>query len=114
MTYTYVTLGISRAAYDEIAGKLKAAKYNHLFKGETIDMHGIALEPQGSRLRDFSLDAGRYQALRWFMPRSLLRMLGDDRAANMKMRLQACREALDEAADKLNEELTSGRGVSES
>jgi hypothetical protein len=44
VTHTYVTLDVSPAAYDEIAGLLRAAGYDHAFndKGE-IDMHGIAL-----------------------------------------------------------------------
>lgn len=43
-THTYVTLDVSRATYDEIAGKLKANAYGHCFNeaGE-IDMSGIAL-----------------------------------------------------------------------
>lgn len=45
-TYTYVTLGVSRKAYDEIAEKLHAAGYDHAFNGDLIDMHGIALEPE--------------------------------------------------------------------
>jgi hypothetical protein len=42
-TYTYVELEVSAAAYDEIAGKLRAAGYDHAFHGGTIDMHGIGL-----------------------------------------------------------------------
>lgn len=43
-THTYALLEISAEAYDEIAGKLRAAGYGHAFgsKGE-IDMHGIAV-----------------------------------------------------------------------
>jgi hypothetical protein len=43
-THTYVTLEISAAAYDEIAGKLRDVDYHHVFgdSGE-IDMHGLAL-----------------------------------------------------------------------
>jgi len=54
MTYTYVTLDVSAAVYDEIAGKLKAAAYDQAFHEQAdgsvvIDMHGIALkrEPDG-------------------------------------------------------------------
>lgn len=44
MTYTYATLEISRAAYDEIYEKLKAAGYDSAIEDEgLIDMHGIAL-----------------------------------------------------------------------
>lgn len=43
-THTYVELEISKAAYDEIAGKLRAAGYHHVFTdGGAIDMHGLAL-----------------------------------------------------------------------
>lgn len=43
-THTYVELEISKAAYDEIAGKLKAAGYDHVFMEDgAIDMHGLAL-----------------------------------------------------------------------
>jgi hypothetical protein len=42
-TYTYVELEVSAAAYDEIAGKLRAADYDHAFNDGTIDMHGIGL-----------------------------------------------------------------------
>lgn len=50
-TRTYAELEISRAAYEEIAKKLRAAGYDHVFlpsspqpdAHETIDMHGIAL-----------------------------------------------------------------------
>lgn len=46
MTYTYAELEISRAAWDEIAQKLRAAGYDHAFVDEnTIDMHGIGLTP---------------------------------------------------------------------
>lgn len=48
MTYTYAVLDVSEAAYNEIAAKLRAAGYSHVFdkrRGEKdlIDMHGIAL-----------------------------------------------------------------------
>lgn len=49
MTYTFVTLEVSAAAYDEIRAKLLEAKYNHTILPERheghelIDMHGIAL-----------------------------------------------------------------------
>lgn len=43
-THTYVELEVSAAAYDEIAGKLRAADYGHVFGSDgEIDMHGIAL-----------------------------------------------------------------------
>lgn len=44
--YAYVILEVSRAAYDEIARKLRDVQYDHVFSGDTIDMHGIALEPE--------------------------------------------------------------------
>lgn len=55
MTHTYVILGISQAAYDEIKAKLEAADYGHVFHeeihheglhGRIIDMHGIALQAE--------------------------------------------------------------------
>ena len=46
-THTYVELEISRAAWDEIAGQLRAAGYGHAFVDEeTIDMSGIAVKPE--------------------------------------------------------------------
>jgi hypothetical protein len=44
MTYTYVTMEVSAAAYLEIAAKLREAGYDHAFgeDGE-LDMRGIAL-----------------------------------------------------------------------
>lgn len=49
-TYTFVKLEVSRAAYDEIAAKLRAADYGHVFltnyEGEKMDMHGIALQAE--------------------------------------------------------------------
>lgn len=51
-TYTYVVLEVSDAAYDEIAGKLREAGYDHVFDGEgkkcVMDMHGIAIGREGS------------------------------------------------------------------
>lgn len=51
-TYTYVLMELSQAAYDEIAGKMRAAGYDHVFNesdsrpGTTaIDRHGIAVIP---------------------------------------------------------------------
>lgn len=47
-TYTYAILEVSAAAYEEIAGKLRAADYGHCFHEDggriVIDMHGIALQ----------------------------------------------------------------------
>lgn len=45
MTYTYTMtkLEVSKETYNEIAGKLGAAGYEHAFKAEGIDMHGICL-----------------------------------------------------------------------
>lgn len=48
-THTYVLLGISAAAYLEIAKKLRDADYKHCFDtdkpGCHIDMHGLAVQP---------------------------------------------------------------------
>jgi hypothetical protein len=44
-TNTYVVLDISPAAHAEIKAKLLAGGYQHAIDGDTIDMHGIALEP---------------------------------------------------------------------
>lgn len=48
VTYTYVLLDVSEAAYAEIRQKLEEAGYSHAFhrsddEPEVIDMHGIAL-----------------------------------------------------------------------
>jgi len=43
-THTYAELELSPAAYDEIAGKLKEAGYDHVFMDDgTIDMQGIGV-----------------------------------------------------------------------
>lgn len=48
-THTYALLPISQAAWDEIAAKLRDAGYRHAFKvGDVIDMHGIAVLPDGA------------------------------------------------------------------
>lgn len=52
MTYTYVTLEVSHAAYVEIKAKLEAAGYQDQFHEDTedgvlIDMHGLALKDGG-------------------------------------------------------------------
>lgn len=45
-TYTYVLMELSQAAYDEIAGKMRAAGYDHAFGSDgAIDMHGLAIVP---------------------------------------------------------------------
>lgn len=44
MTYTYVTLEVSKACYEEIAKKLREAGYDHVFfHNGNIDMGGIAI-----------------------------------------------------------------------
>jgi len=44
VTYTFVALEVSAAAYEEIRAKLEAADYGHCFtEAGEIDMHGIAL-----------------------------------------------------------------------
>lgn len=52
MSYTYVILELSHAAYTEIAAKMRNAGYEHAFcpgdgeGDERIDMHGIAVAPE--------------------------------------------------------------------
>lgn len=45
-THTYAVLEVSKSVWDEIAGLLREAGYDHAFSldGKTIDMHGIGLE----------------------------------------------------------------------
>jgi hypothetical protein len=48
VTYTFATLEVSKAAYDEIRAKLIEAGYDHAIRQdrgdvETVDMNGIAL-----------------------------------------------------------------------
>jgi hypothetical protein len=49
MTYTFVYLDVSRAAFEEVYSKLKDADYGHAFVYDAesrtiaIDMYGIAL-----------------------------------------------------------------------
>ncbi len=45
-THTYVVLEISPEAHAEIKAKLLAAGYSHAIDGETVDMQGIAVEPE--------------------------------------------------------------------
>lgn len=47
-THTYVVMELSPAAHAEIKAKMLAAGYGHAIDGEAIDMHGIAVEPDGS------------------------------------------------------------------
>ena len=44
-TRTFATLEISKAAFDEISEKMKAAGYDHAFldHGNVVDMEGIAV-----------------------------------------------------------------------
>lgn len=47
VTYTFVELALSKAAYDEIAGKLRAAGYDQAFGDDgLIDMHGLAVSAE--------------------------------------------------------------------
>lgn len=46
MTCAYVILEISPEAHAEIKAKLLAAGYQHAVDGDTLDMQGIALEPE--------------------------------------------------------------------
>jgi hypothetical protein len=43
-TRTFVVLGISKTAYEEIAKKLRNAGYEHVFSNGVMDMHGLALK----------------------------------------------------------------------
>lgn len=48
-THTYVELGLSKIAYEEISKKLQEAGYDHVFmKDGAIDMHGIAVTCDGT------------------------------------------------------------------
>jgi hypothetical protein len=64
-TYTYVTMEISQAAYDEIHSKMKAADYGHAIdKDGTIDMHGLALIRSETQVETTMLDMDALQRLR--------------------------------------------------
>lgn len=53
MTYTYVNLVVSDAAYQEIKGKLLLAGYDWTINEDgEIDMHGIALVTKNDQNRD--------------------------------------------------------------
>lgn len=57
MSHTYAVLEVSKATFDEVRQKLKEAGYEHafhedLFHDEVIDMHGIALQKEGSEVRE--------------------------------------------------------------
>jgi hypothetical protein len=43
MTHTYAVLELSKAAFDEITQKLRAAGYDHAFHDDVVDMQGIAV-----------------------------------------------------------------------
>ena len=50
MTYTYAICQLSRAAFDEIAAKLREAGYDHAFEeNEVIDMRGIGVKAEDER-----------------------------------------------------------------
>jgi hypothetical protein len=49
-THTLATLGLSRAAYDEIARKLREAGYEDRFDDGLIDMSGIGILPPADPL----------------------------------------------------------------
>lgn len=62
-THTLATLEVSAAAYDEIAGKLRAAEYGHAFIGEGVglvkDARRTALATDALAVRDVrSVDDG--------------------------------------------------------
>lgn len=52
-THTYTVLVISRAAFDEIRARLTESGYPDLHQdadfGAVIDMHGLALAPEGGQ-----------------------------------------------------------------
>lgn len=56
MTHTYALLNVSRECFEEIAAKLKKAKYTQAFherEGVTvIDMEGIALKAEEKKGND--------------------------------------------------------------
>jgi len=61
-THTYVVLEISPEAHAEIKAKLLAAGYSDQIHGDTIDMHGIAVEPLvGKQILSFEEDR-RYRS----------------------------------------------------
>lgn len=45
MTYTYATMQLSKAAYDEIKSKLLAAGYDHAISDKGLDMTHIMVTP---------------------------------------------------------------------
>ena len=63
MTYTYAILDVSRAAFDEIKAKLDAAGYQHMFHGDAIDMHGVALRAVVTDLDEHASDCDRRKGL---------------------------------------------------
>lgn len=60
MTHTYATLEISELAFKEIEAKLKAAGYDHVFDGNIIDMHGLALIKEQGEPTGLCLECGGY------------------------------------------------------
>lgn len=53
-THTHANLEVSGVVYSEIADRLRAAGYSHVFGGDgTIDMHGIALVCHGGHAHTF-------------------------------------------------------------
>jgi hypothetical protein len=50
MTFTYATMEVSKATYEEIKTKLIEADYDHAIVrddgSEVLDMHGIALKEE--------------------------------------------------------------------
>lgn len=56
-THTYALMGLSRAAYDEIAAAMREAGYDHVFGADgEIDMHGIAVTPNDEDIRAAPFD----------------------------------------------------------
>lgn len=52
VTHTLAHLEVSKSTYDEIAGKLREAGWDHAFLDGVIDMHGVGLvksseDPEG-------------------------------------------------------------------
>ena len=62
MTRTFVELEVSQAAFDEIAGKLRAAGYAHACGDGIVDMHGIALTREPDAL---VVCVGPYSSAMW-------------------------------------------------
>ena len=64
-THTFAELGLTPAAYDEIADKLRAADYGHAFMPDgAIDMHGIGITRKESAMDEEKLTTEEEAAVR--------------------------------------------------